>query len=79
MAIDRSDVCVIMTDATEGFTEQDSAGAALAHEAEAVAVMGKQMGRRKRTQIHAVNTGKSWRWISLWPTCRWSFISAKTG
>ena len=24
MAIDRSDVCVIMIDATEGFTEQDS-------------------------------------------------------
>ena len=33
MAIDRSDVCVIMIDATEGFTEQDSKVAALAHEA----------------------------------------------
>ena len=30
---DRSDVCVIMIDATEGFTEQDSKVAALAHEA----------------------------------------------
>ena len=33
MAIDRSDVCVIMIDATEGFTEQDSKVAGLAHEA----------------------------------------------
>lgn len=32
-AIDRSDVCVIMIDATEGFTEQDSKVAGLAHEA----------------------------------------------
>ncbi len=33
MAIDRADVCVIMIDATEGFTEQDSKVAGLAHEA----------------------------------------------
>ncbi len=33
MAIERSDVCVIMIDATEGFTEQDSKVAGLAHEA----------------------------------------------
>lgn len=32
MAIERSDVCVIMIDATEGFTEQDSKVAGLAHE-----------------------------------------------
>ena len=32
MAIDRSDVCVIMIDATEGFTEQDSKVAGYAHE-----------------------------------------------
>ncbi len=32
MAIDRSDVCVIMIDATEGFTEQDSKIAGYAHE-----------------------------------------------
>ncbi len=32
MAIDRSDVCVIMIDATEGFTEQDSKVAGFAHE-----------------------------------------------
>ena len=33
MAIERADVCVIMIDATEGFTEQDSKVAGLAHEA----------------------------------------------
>lgn len=32
MAIDRSDVCVMMIDATEGFTEQDSKVAGYAHE-----------------------------------------------
>lgn len=32
MAVDRSDVCVIMIDATEGFTEQDSKVAGHAHE-----------------------------------------------
>ncbi len=32
MAVDRADVCVIMIDATEGFTEQDSKVAGLAHE-----------------------------------------------
>ncbi len=32
MAVERSDVCVIMIDATEGFTEQDSKVAGLAHE-----------------------------------------------
>jgi len=33
MAIDRSDVCVIMIDAAVGFTDQDSKVAGLAHEA----------------------------------------------
>ena len=32
MAIERADVCVIMLDATEGFTEQDSKVAGIAHE-----------------------------------------------
>ena len=32
MAVDRSDVCVILIDATEGFTEQDSKVAGYAHE-----------------------------------------------
>ena len=32
MAVDRADVCVIVIDATEGFTEQDSKVAGYAHE-----------------------------------------------
>src|SRR5699024_7975159 len=32
MAVDRADVCVIMIDALEGFTEQDSKVAGYAHE-----------------------------------------------
>ena len=32
MAVDRSDVCVIMIDANEGFAEQDSKVAGYAHE-----------------------------------------------
>ena len=33
MAVDRADVCVIMIDATEGYTEQDAKVAGLAHNA----------------------------------------------
>ena len=33
MAIDRADVCLIMIDANEGVTEQDTKVAGLAHEA----------------------------------------------
>ena len=33
MAIDRADVCLILIDATEGVTEQDTKVAGLAHEA----------------------------------------------
>lgn len=32
MAVDRADVCLIVIDATEGFTEQDSKVAGYAHE-----------------------------------------------
>ena len=32
MAVERADVCVIMIDAAEGFTEQDSKVAGIAHE-----------------------------------------------
>lgn len=32
MAVERADVCVIMIDANEGFTEQDSKVAGIAHD-----------------------------------------------
>lgn len=81
MAIDRSDVCVIMIDATEGFTEQDSKVAGLAHEAgkgcviavnkwDAVEKDGKTMQEyRKKLEV-------DFSFMSYAPMV---FISAKTG
>lgn len=81
MAIERSDVCVIMIDATEGFTEQDSKVAGLAHEAgkaciiavnkwDAVEKDGKTMNEfRKELE-------NDFSFMSYAP---FIFISAKTG
>ncbi|MBQ1517335.1 MAG: ribosome biogenesis GTPase Der [Clostridia bacterium] len=81
MAIERSDVCVIMIDATEGFTEQDSKVAGLAHEAgkgciiavnkwDAVEKDGKTMDQfRKKLEI-------DFAFMSYAPMI---FISALTG
>lgn len=81
MAIERSDVCVIMIDATEGFTEQDSKVAGLAHEAgkgciiavnkwDAVEKDGKTMDNmRKKLE-------NDFSFMSYAPII---FISAKTG
>ena len=80
-AIDRSDVCVIMIDATEGFTEQDSKVAALAHEAgkgcviavnkwDAVEKDGRTMQEyRKKLEVD----------FSFMAYAPMVFISAKTG
>ena len=81
MAIERSDVCVIMIDATEGITEQDTKVAGLAHEAgkgciiavnkwDAVEKDGKTMDNfRKKLEI-------DFSFMSYAPMI---FISAKTG
>ena len=81
MAIDRSDVCVIMIDATEGFTEQDSKVAGLAHEAgkgcviavnkwDAVEKDGRTMQEyRKKLEVD----------FSFMAYAPMVFISAKTG
>ena len=81
MAIDRSDVCVIMIDATEGFTEQDSKVAALAHVAgkgcviavnkwDAVEKDGRTMQEyRKKLEVD----------FSFMAYAPMVFISAKTG
>lgn len=81
LAIDRADVCVIMVDATEGATEQDTKVAGLAHEAgkacvilvnkwDAVAKDEKTMDKYKQ-QIK-----KEFLFMSYAPVI---FISAKTG
>ncbi len=81
MAIERSDVCVIMIDASVGFTEQDSKVAGLAHEAgkgcviavnkwDAVAKDGKTMQEyRKKLETD----------FSFMPYAPIVFISVKTG
>lgn len=81
MAIERSDVCVIMVDATQGFTEQDSKIAGLAHEAgkgcviavnkwDAIEKDNKTMSKfRKKLQ-------NDFSFMSYAPII---FISAKTG
>ena len=81
MAVDRSDVCVIMLDATEGFTEQDSKVAGYAHEQgkgciivvnkwDAVEKDGRTMDEmRKKLEV-------GFSFMSYAPML---FISAKTG
>lgn len=81
MAIERSDVCLIMIDATEGFAEQDSKIAGLAHESgkacvivvnkwDAVEKTGNTMNEfRKKLEV-------DFSFMSYAPMV---FISAKTG
>lgn len=81
MAVERADVCVIMIDATEGFTEQDSKVAGIAHEMgkaciiavnkwDAVEKDGQTMDKfRKKLMI-------DFSFMSYAPII---FISAKTG
>ena len=81
MAVERADVCVIMIDATEGFTEQDSKVAGIAHENgkaciiavnkwDAVEKDDKTMDKmRKQLMVD----------FSFMPYAPFLFISAKTG
>lgn len=81
MAIDRSDVCVIMIDGTEGFTEQDAKVAGLAMEAGKAAIIavnkwdivakdGKTMDAYRKKLMND---------FSFMPYAPIVFISAKTG
>lgn len=81
MAIERSDVCVIMIDATEGFTEQDSKVAGLAHEAGkgCIIVVNKWDAIEKETKTmdqYKKNLQDGFSFMSYAPII---FISAKTG
>lgn len=81
MAIERSDVCAIMIDAKEGFTEQDSKVAGLAHEAGKGCVIAVNkwdsiekddktlQNYRKKLEVD----------FSFMPYAPMVFISAKTG
>ena len=81
MAIERSDVCVIMIDATEGFTEQDSKVAGLAHEAgKACIIAGNKWDAIEKDgttmSSYKKDLEKDFSFMSYAPMI---FISAKTG
>lgn len=81
MAVDRADVCVIMIDATEGFTEQDSKVAGYAHEqgkACVVAVNKWDLIEKndKTMQEYRTKLENDFSFMSYVP---FVFISAKTG
>ena len=81
MAIERSDVCVIMIDATEGVTEQDSKVAGLAHEAGRACILAVNKWdaiekNDKTMQEFRKKLDADFAFMSYAPQV---FISAKTG
>jgi len=81
MAVERADVCVIMIDAQEGFTEQDSKVAGIAHEAgkACVIAVNKWDAIEKETNTmneHLKKLKVDFSFMSYAPIV---FISAKTG
>ena len=82
MAVDRADVCVIVIDATEGFTEQDSKVAGYAHEqgkACIVAVNKWDAVENKTDKTMKEFTDKLTVDFSFMSYVPFLFISAKTG
>ena len=81
MAVERATVCVIMIDATEGFTEQDSKVAGIAHEMGKACIIAvnkwdavEKDGRTMDTQRKKLMND-----FSFMPYAPIIFISAKTG
>lgn len=82
MAVDRADVCVIMIDATTGFTEQDSKVAGYAHEQGKgciVAVNKWDAVENKNDKTMQVFKNKLAQDFSFMSYVPFIFISAKTG
>ena len=81
MAVDRADVCVIVIDATEGFTEQDSKVAGYAHEQgkASVVVVNKWDLIEKNTKTMDEYRTKLENDFSFMSYVPFLFISAKTG
>ena len=81
MAVDRSDVCVIMIDTTEGFTEQDSKVAGYAHEQgkACVIAINKWDAVDKDNNTMSEFTKKLQTDFSFMSYAPFVFISAKTG
>lgn len=81
MAIERSDVCVIMIDATEGFTEQDSkvAGLAMEQGKACIIAVNKWDAVEKDSATMDAYRKKLMNDFSFMPYAPIIFISAKTG
>lgn len=81
MAVDRSDVCVIIIDATVGFTEQDSKVAGYAHEQgkACIVAINKWDAVEKTTGTMDEFTDKLKEDFSFMSYVPFIFISAKTG
>lgn len=81
MAVERADVCVIMIDATEGFTEQDSKVAGIAHEAGKACIIAVNKWDAVEKDGHTMDKERKklmndFSFMSYAPII---FISAKTG
>ncbi|MBP3330304.1 MAG: ribosome biogenesis GTPase Der [Clostridia bacterium] len=81
MAVERATVCVIMIDATEGFTEQDSKVAGIAHEMgkACIIAVNKWDAVEKDGKTMDVQRKKLMNDFSFMPYAPIIFISAKTG
>lgn len=81
MAIERADVCVIMIDAVEGFTEQDSKVAGLAHEAGKACIIAVNKWDAVEKDTHTMDQmrKKLENDFSFMSYAPFVFISAKTG
>ena len=81
LALERSDVCIIMVDANEGVTAQDERIAGLAHEAGKASIIcvNKWDTVEKDNSTHKKFTEDVYRALSYMPSEPLHFISAKTG
>ncbi len=81
MAVERADVCIIMVDATEGFTEQDSKVAGLAIEQGKAAIIAVNKWDKVDKDGYTMDTMRKqlMKDFSFIPYAPIIFISAKTG
>lgn len=81
MAVERADVCVILMDGVEGFTEQDSKVAGLAHEKgkACIIAVNKWDAVEKNEKTMDAMRKKLMNDFSFMPYAPFLFLSAKTG
>ncbi len=81
MAVERADVCVIMIDGVEGFTEQDSKVAGIAHENGKACIIAVNKWDAVEKDGHTMDSmrKKLMNDFSFMPYAPFIFLSAKTG